>query len=565
MRARIIGTAALAAGLFGLAACGGGGGSGGGGSSSGTGGSGGNTLGTIDVTLSPNNGGAVVTDDATQTSLTTTATVGESVSTPVVADLQYDKTIFSSVTAVAGTGGTYAVTMQTLSGLAVGEYKGTITFRLCEETACTDVYPGSTAVYSYDIVVNLQDWMTYQRTGGHAGYVPVTLDASKFTQAWQWTLPAGKTITAINSVATGGGHVYITNDDQGADAWVYALNEADGSLAWKTDVAALRNAGPPAYGSGWIYLNTTSNNGVTYQLNAATGVTANQYSSGGSVNLPTFAPVVTATNLYLTSVGWDPKQIIALFNVGFVQSYGLNGNTTNSSQPATTGWGTATAVATDGKDLYYYGVQNDELPTGNLDHFDAASLTKKASIKDTFSPTLVTTPGLDPGYDYFGAPVIAGSGDVVAYSGPGNTDGFMYGSTEPPRSRQIVDYKRATDTLGWATAQSYLTTPAVANGVLYAARNGPASFDAIDMATGKVSWSWTPPSSDTGFHRNTVVTNNLAFVSTDKAVYAVDLTTHQQVWSYPKGGSLALSAAGVLYIATGTSQSDGGLIAIKVK
>jgi outer membrane protein assembly factor BamB len=58
-----------------------------------------------------------------------------------------------------------------------------------------------------------------------------------------------------------------------------------------------------------------------------------------------------------------------------------------------------------------------------------------------------------------------------------------------------------------------------------------------------------------------VVTKNLFFVSTGNATYAVDIATRKNVWSYPAGGSLALSSQGVLYIV----QDRGTIAAISVK
>jgi len=58
-----------------------------------------------------------------------------------------------------------------------------------------------------------------------------------------------------------------------------------------------------------------------------------------------------------------------------------------------------------------------------------------------------------------------------------------------------------------------------------------------------------------------IVTRNMLLVSTVANTYAVDLSTHQQVWSYPAGGRLALSAQGILFIA----QSSGRLSAISVR
>jgi len=38
------------------------------------------------------------------------------------------------------------------------------------------------------------------------------------------------------------------------------------------------------------------------------------------------------------------------------------------------------------------------------------------------------------------------------------------------------------------------------------------------------------------------------FVSTVANVYAIDLATQTKVWSFPRGGRMALSRNGVLYI-----------------
>jgi outer membrane protein assembly factor BamB len=62
-----------------------------------------------------------------------------------------------------------------------------------------------------------------------------------------------------------------------------------------------------------------------------------------------------------------------------------------------------------------------------------------------------------------------------------------------------------------------------------------------------------------------VVTKNLAFVSTNRAVYAIDLATHQPVWSYPVAGMLAVSGNGMLYIVEGSRTTTGRLIAITLK
>ena len=96
-------------------------------------------------------------------------------------------------------------------------------------------------------------------------------------------------------------------------------------------------------------------------------------------------------------------------------------------------------------------------------------------------------------------------------------------SSEQYESRVIVSYDIAKQAYAWRTQNSYLTHPALANGVVYAARNAPATLDAMSEVDGHIEWSWTPPAGDSSFHRNIVVTRNLLFVSTDVNVYAIDL------------------------------------------
>lgn len=45
-----------------------------------------------------------------------------------------------------------------------------------------------------------------------------------------------------------------------------------------------------------------------------------------------------------------------------------------------------------------------------------------------------------------------------------------------------------------------------------------------------------------------LVTTNLVFVSTANNTYAIDRSTHENVWMHPAGGELSISANGILYI-----------------
>jgi outer membrane protein assembly factor BamB len=144
--------------------------------------------------------------------------------------------------------------------------------------------------------------------------------------------------------------------------------------------------------------------------------------------------------------------------------------------------------------------------------------------------------------------------------------GYASSQIEHYDQRVLSSFNITTASYDWSTADAYLTTPAVARGVIYAARNNPMSLDAIDEGTGQRLWSWVPEgNTDTSFQRNIVVTDNLLFVSTDRAVHALNLATRISVWSYPAPGMLTISGDWTVYIATGFRASDGRLVAVKLK
>lgn len=165
----------------------------------------------------------------------------------------------------------------------------------------------------------------------------------------------------------------------------------------------------------------------------------------------------------------------------------------------------------------------------------------------------------DPPFDCscHGAPVVGRPDSVATFSG-GSFSGRASSSAEQYDSRRLVNFSVAQARTRWRTSRLYKTQPAVAKGVVYAGSNNPTSLDAIDEATGRVLWSWVPGPEDLSFHRNVVVTDNLLFVSTDRAVYAIDLETRRPVWSYPVPGMLAISGGGTLYSWKARSQPLDG-------
>ncbi len=331
--------------------------------------------------------------------------------------------------------------------------------------------------------------------------------------------------------------MFVTKDIYFDQAALYALNEVDGSLNWTYAFGSMASEGPPAVGNGNVFVPTTDPGGhcVTWAIDATSGLY--QFKM----------PSTCQWSAYFAPTALDGS-VLQASQAGSVYSYSIFSGGQQWSVPA--GNYDQTTPAADAQYAYQYGA-------GTLNVFDRTTGATVASIADPFAPAF-------SGYSMFSAPMLGATGDAIVFSG-GGFSGSGWSSSEQYDSRPLVSYNIAGDAIAWRSANAYLTHPAIANGVIYAARNAPATLDALSESDGHILWSWTPPAGNTSFHRNTVVTNNLVFVSTDANVYAIDLSTHQAVWEYAQPGMLAISGSSILFIATGATVSDGNLVAIRLK
>lgn len=494
------------------------------------------------VQLSASGATQQVVEGATETDLTVTATYTGSSNQAIVPVFQFDTNLFAQQGAVAvPQTGTYVLRLRTRPNLAANNYSGQIGIQLCQESTCTTVYPGSTQNISYAVKVALADWNTFQRNSAHNAYVHVTLDPSKFVQAWTWSRPPGdaEPVGGINTVSTGQGMVFVSKDIYFGVADVFALKESDGSQVWHYASGYSASEGPPAYADGSVYFGTTSSgqgSRVT-ALDAATGTF--KFNMPFAAQWPGyFAPTIYGGAILNTS--------------GALTSYSVQDGKQNWSS-AVLGAYDYTTPAADSKYVYQYGSAGSA-GNGTMSVLDRATGAVIASITDPFSPG-------SSGYSEFSAPMLGSGQNVIAFSG-GGFSGRASSNSEQYESRVLVNYDVNKKAVAWRTQGVYLTHPALGNGVIYAASS--TQLDAISELDGKVQWSWPLPAGDTGFHRNVVVTDNLIFVSTDTAVHAIDLKTRQSVWKYPAPGNVAISGGGILYISTGARESNGKLVAVKL-
>jgi len=355
------------------------------------------------------------------------------------------------------------------------------------------------------------EWTTYQGNATHTGYNPVMMDVSVFRELWSKNVSTA----ALNPVTAGDGKVFVTTNAYFGIQQARSLDARTGTELWMRDFGAIHSVNPPAYANGTVYLQTGGHeDSFLYGIDATTG-TVRFRSAYGNQWSRYYAPVVIGTSVYIA--GGYYGGMYRFHSLEGIQRWFANLNQYDQFVPA----------VKEGLVYAYTG-----------------SYSPKLTVADTATGAVVYEIA-DPGFVWDGwsmnqAPALGGASNVLATNGG-----------------RLVSFNLQSRSIGYTIPANFRGQVSVANGMLYVVNNGQA--EARSETDGSLQWLWIPPEGQvTG---PVIVTKNMLLVSTAANTYAVDLSTHQQVWSYPAGGSLALSAQGILFIA----QSSGRLSAISVR
>jgi hypothetical protein len=436
-----------------------------------------------------------------------------------------DSGIIESVQASPGADGKVAVVVQTSGSAAPGHYAGNVTVNVCKDANCTAQLDGSPfkVPYVIDVVspdggatmtnasplaplAGAGDWSGFQANAAHTGMVPVTLNPAAFSVRWKYEAPAvnGRQMT-ISDVVTGNGQLYFSTgpywDASSQGHQLYALKEQDGSRAWLHDFGNLKTAttNPPGFAAGKVYISAGSQESTAmFAFDARDG--AQLFSTPTSSQWEHYlAPVVLGGSVYSEGGGYGGMY-------AFDAGTGAQKWFTSLSQ--VDGW----TPAVDANYAYVYLGSQLQL----LDRLTGASVSKIQGTESGWPN------GLTPMLGAQNSVIVAGRAKLAAFD--------------------------TTKGLRWEVAGNYHPGPAYADKFIYVFRNESLALEARDEADGSLVWSWTPPQGAETSSNNILLTNNLVFLSTDKATYAIDRTTHAPVWSYPFAGKLSMSANGILYI-----------------
>lgn len=453
--------------------------------------------------------------------------------------------------------GSFLAYLHTSPDLNEGEYRGALEVRLCKDTSCSSQFKGSPLQLNYVINVlpdqNLTplaslglaaDWGMEQGNAAHTGYVPVTLNPANFTPRWRWA-NTGTGILTSQVVVENGTAFVVVADDPGRPhvigdydyTQLIALDEADGAEKWNYEISGLTDPFQPAVANGKIYFahGSYSYNSILTALSADSGVALFNKSMSPASLIDTGSPTIEGGNVY------------------YADGYGLRSFNADTGEQnwftqevcRCTGWspvvsGNAVYAMYSGGGFFSPG------PARGLAILQASDGQRLGAISD-----LMPAGGLQG--DIGILPMLTDSGAVVALT---EKNTFIHPETGvPTQFRRLNHFTPSNMTLDWSIIGNFVVQPAAANGVVYVAV-GNGTLEAHDEATGAMLWTWKSQRPDeTTMSYNVAVTDNLVFVSTNRYVHAIDLTTHQSVWQFWKPGRVSISNSGVLYVT-----SDDGVV-----
>ncbi len=357
----------------------------------------------------------------------------------------------------------------------------------------------------------------YQANAEHDGYIPVTLNPAKFEIRWETEL---STIgIPANPVAAADGMVFaslFSDPNDGSDSF-FCLDAKDGSIRWSKAYGYVHSVNPPAY----------TNNRVYIQINNHYDTHLYEYlaSSGDMlVDAPIsaqwaryYAPTIHSGRVFING-GYYGGMYSFDFSKDPPQQWFLALNRYDKWTPAV-------------DDRFVYAYTGEYSPKVSILDIDTG-------VEQTIIP--------DTNFSWDGwsmnlAPVLGGMNDLLAI-----------------QAGRLISFDIAEHSIRYEIAGGFSGQVSVRQGVVYAINN--QVLEAREQLTGMLLWSWAPPS-DWRLNGPLIITDSHVFVNADslwgtvsQAIHAIDLVSHQSVWSHPIAGHLAWSE-GILLVA-----GDDGLL-----
>lgn len=339
-------------------------------------------------------------------------------------------------------------------------------------------------------------WPTYQGNTSHTGYVPVEMDSANFSLRWEASLGTG-----LNPVTTSDGKVFVTQSGYFTNQNLFVLDDNSGAILWQHNFGDIYSLNPPAYYDNKVYVQSGNHSSDTYLRAFDVDNGDLVFQSAHAAQWERYlAPTIHDGTVYVNGgyyggmYAFDAQDGLQRWFTGL---------------PQYDGW----TPAVDDTYAYAY--------TGGV-----FSIVNKAT--GTISETVNDANYYWSGYTMNLAPVLGGANDAFVING-----------------QRLIRVNLNPASIDYEIDAGFTGQPSLAKGVIYAISSN--SLVARDQLTGALLWSWIP----TGAEKLTspmIVTDSYVLISSETSIYAVNLKTHTEDWSYPASGQLALNN-NVLYVA----------------
>lgn len=363
---------------------------------------------------------------------------------------------------------------------------------------------------SSSIFADQYSWSGYQKDAQHEGFANTDLNFQSSKVIWKKMLGSG-----LNPVVANNSTVFATTRNS-----IQALDIQTGNILWAKTFQNVDSINPPSINDKSVFFQTIGNDQSSYLqafgINQGNELFKTQYTSQWSHY---FAPANFQNNVY-TPCGYTSG--ICAYN------------------------------ASTGKLLWSHGLTFFENWTPTVTKKYVIALTDVLSVFDRSSGTLVFTFGTPYPYssvwDQNGAAIVGSLNDVIYDHAD---DGLN------PRKNKLYSVSLKTHQANWVINGQFYGQPVLANGIVYVNNNG--KITAYSEVNGRFLWSWQADLNANSNNYHLLVTNNVLIVSSDLQTAAINLETHQKVWSYNIGGDITLVGDKLLF-----ANNNGSLTALSV-
>ena len=365
------------------------------------------------------------------------------------------------------------------------------------------------------------DWATYNGDFQHTGYVNLTIDPARLRQLFDVSVyPTSK----WHQPTTGAGRVYLTSQKNVNDtARVAALDGRTGAILWQRSVYDNDEQSQFSYDGTSLFF-TSAN--LAWALDPVTG--APRWRTIGPSDPQQYLAPVIAGNA-LVSAGARDLSVPSQYAGGFTGYDRITGRQLYSVRDV------------GGHTPWTPAVRNTLVYTvlGGVQSFDS----NDGSLRSRFIvPTRLTD----------GTFSISASGTLVTLQGyfPG-----LLG-------QQLVGVDLINDRKTWSVTSSYFAMPVMASGIVYTA--AADHIEARSEVDGTLEWTFALDDKLPYYPHQLIVANNVLISSSNWSgsqgtTTFIDLSTHQLLLNYPRGGEIAISRDGILYV---TSQDRLAAVAL---